>query len=63
MSKEEMKALGYQIIDYIVEHRAQLDQQRVYNRSDFQSLEKLLPNQLPLKGEAPQRCLKRSSNS
>ena len=54
MSEEQMKALGYQVIDYIVEHRSRLKNQRVYNKSSYEELLPLIPDKLPLQGDDPQ---------
>ena len=54
MTKEEMKALGYQVIDHIVEHRTHMPEGRVYNKSKHSDLLPFIPNDLPLKGSDPQ---------
>ena len=54
MSEDQMKALGYQVIDYIVEHRSHLKKQRVYNKSSYEELLPLIPQELPEAGEDPE---------
>jgi len=53
LSKEEMKSLGYRVIDMIVDHFEQLPEKKVTRRADRKTLEKLLREPLPGKGVEP----------
>ncbi len=53
MTEDQMKSLGYQIIDYIVAHRKNLPHKRVHNYSNFQALSQLIPQDIPYEGEDP----------
>lgn len=54
MTEKEMKALGYKIIDNIVEHRLNFDSEKVCNVGSFTSLTKLVGKEAPLEGENPE---------
>jgi len=50
LSSEEMKTLGYQVIDLLVEHFDHLRDQPVTRKSDRPTLEKQLREALPAQG-------------
>ena len=47
MNEKEMKALGYQIIDYIVDHRLNLKQRNVYDMTSVNQLPDILDKEAP----------------
>jgi len=51
MNEEEMKALGYQIIDYIVEHRLHIKDRAVYDMNSVDTLASILKQAPPAKGK------------
>ncbi len=53
MTEQEMKALGYKVIDYIVEHRLNYDNEKVSNIGTYDDLSKEVGKEVPLHGEDP----------
>ncbi len=58
MNKKKMKELGYQVIDYIVEHRTSMDQKRVFNMGTFDALSAFIEDDLPMQGKDPEKVFK-----
>ncbi len=54
MTEKEMKALGYKVIDYIVDHRLNFDAEKVSNIGSYASLSKQVKEEIPINGESPQ---------
>lgn len=50
LSPNDMKKLGYRVIDMIVEHMDSIQDKPVTKKSDSQTLEKFLNEPLPEKG-------------
>ena len=48
-----MKALGYQVIDYIVDHRLNGDAEKVSNMGSYEALAKRVGPEMPMEGEDP----------
>ncbi|HSR31374.1 MAG TPA: aminotransferase class V-fold PLP-dependent enzyme, partial [Anaerolineae bacterium] len=59
LSREEMRTLGYRVIDMLVEHSCQLSQKPVTRKASRQELERLLREPLPGNGVDSDRVLKR----
>lgn len=53
MTEQEMKILGYKIIDDIVAHRLNYDTQKVSNVGDYATLSKQVQPEMPMEGEDP----------
>lgn len=57
MSEEEMRTLGYQVVDYIVAHRSRLRDKKVFNMLNYEALRTMVPSALPQMGESPEQVL------
>ncbi len=55
MTTEEMRALGYQVIDYLVDHHRQLEQERVGNVGSYEELDPLVDKDIPKYGQEPSK--------
>lgn len=53
MTEKEMKQLGYQVIDYIVEHRLHLHNKPVGHSASYEVLSKQIGTDMPTRGEDP----------
>jgi len=53
LSPEEMRSLGYRVIDMLVEHFATLSEKRVTRKADRATMEALLRDELPESGTDP----------
>ncbi len=63
LSRDQMKRLGYQVVDMVVDHIESLPTAPVGRRASRQSLEKLLREPLPEKGSDPQEVLELVKNT
>lgn len=54
MTEQEMKELGYKVIDQIVEHRLNFNSEKVSNVGSYESLSEQVKKEMPLIGENPQ---------
>ncbi len=63
LSRDQMKRLGYQVVDLVVDHIESLPTQPVGRRASRQSLEELLREPLPEKGSDPQEVLELVKNT
>ena len=52
LSRDEMRNLGYRVVDLLVEHHDSLSQKPVTQRGDRQDLERLLREPMPVRGSA-----------
>jgi glutamate/tyrosine decarboxylase-like PLP-dependent enzyme len=59
LSREQMRALGYRVIDILVEHCATLGAQRVGSKGSRAGLEALLRQPLPEQPSGPEEVLRR----
>jgi aromatic-L-amino-acid decarboxylase len=57
LSVEEMRALGYKVVDILIEHFEHLGDKPVTRRSDRPTLEKRLREALPEQGTSAQEVL------
>jgi glutamate/tyrosine decarboxylase-like PLP-dependent enzyme len=60
LSHEQMQALGYRIVDLIIEHMERLPEQPATRRGSRQDLEMLLREPLPDRGQDPLHVLERA---
>jgi len=58
MTEKEMKKLGYQVIDAIVDHRHNLSSKRVFNKPDFELLDSIINPTMPLEADDPTAVFK-----
>jgi len=58
MTKQEMKDLGYQVIDAIVEHRTKMTDKKVYATNSYEVLNDIVKREMPLIGEDPSEVFK-----
>lgn len=58
MTQQEMKDLGYQVIDAIVEHRIKMTDKKVYATDSFEVLNEKVKKEMPLTAEDPSEVFK-----
>lgn len=58
MTEQEMKKLGYQVIDAIVDSRRNLASKRVFNRDSFETLDAKVGSEMPIAPENPEEVFK-----
>ena len=47
MDAAQMRQLGYQVIDYLVDHKAQLSEKSTHHTATFDELKHIVDTQLP----------------
>ena len=53
LSETQMRELGYQVIDYIIDHKLHLTQKRTHHTASFDELNEQMDRSLPLEGGNP----------
>jgi len=53
-----MKELGYQVIDAVVDHRANIADKKVYGTDSYDALDEKVKKEIPMKGENPTAVFK-----
>lgn len=56
-SPEQMRALGYQLVDSLVDHLTSLREQPVARRGSYEDFRQLVDERLPVDGQDPADCL------
>jgi aromatic-L-amino-acid decarboxylase len=57
LEADEMRKLGYQVIDQIVDHITNLKDKKVLNTLPHAEMSKLIPSDIPKEGEDPEKLL------
>ncbi len=61
LSRDEMKSIGYAVVDQIIDHYEGIRDKKVLNMRRFEELDPLFNHEIPLVGEEPLKVLKHVS--